>query len=182
MSHLMLLLKFDGDESWPGKKPILGSKTPAAASESRVEALRRENGGLLPVQYIQDIPACPRNRYPVSTTEIRTPLPLFTSIMHRVLQPDEELSESDDGVDETWLGDKHEQEIMIIHTNHLNRASYRSAGWTMRGQRGIPHPFYCSDMFCRQVKKDHEWIGSTKERSKYYHRFSARLWQEKKIS
>ena len=40
------------------------------------------------------------------------PVPLFTSVTHRVLQPDEELSESDDEIDETWVRDKHAEEVM----------------------------------------------------------------------
>lgn len=172
----------DGDESWLGSKSISGSKGPITLVENRVEALRRENNGFLPVQHIQDIPVRPRRKYPVTITKTRTPLPLFTSITHRVLQPDEELSESDDDTDQTWLRDRHAQEIMDVTSEPLELRKLQVRWNDHVKSEQISSAFYCNDVFFRWVKKDKEWLGSNEERLDWYHRFSARLWEEGKIS
>lgn len=167
----------DGDESWLGNESTLASKVPVTAIENRVKAIRSKNQGFLPVHLIQDKSVRVRKEYPVPITKTRTPVALFTSTTHRVLQPDEELSESDDEMVQTWLRDKHAQEIMddTQEPLELRRLQVR---WNdhVKSER-LSSAFYCSDVFFRWVKKDKEWLADNEERLKLYHRFSNRLWE-----
>jgi hypothetical protein len=173
----------DGDESWVSSRPITSNKGPAfVVVESRSEALRRENNGFLPVPYIQDIPTHQRSKYPVPVTRTRTPVPLFTSITRRVLQPDEELSESDDEIDETWVRDKHAEEVMNTTREPLEFRELQIRWNDYVRSEQISSAFYCNDVFFRWVKKNKEWLWSSEKRLIFYHRFSRQLWEAGKIS
>ena len=172
----------DGEESWVSSRSTTGNKGSALVVESRAEALRRENNGFLPVQYIQDIPVHQRSKYPVPITRTRTPVPLFTSITRRVLQPDEELSESDDEIDETWVRDKHAEEVMNVKREPLEFRELQIRWNDHVRSEQISSAFYCNDVFFRWVKKDQEWIRSSEKRLDFYHRFSRQLWEAGKIS
>jgi hypothetical protein len=172
----------DGDESWLGNTSMTGRKAPVTASQNRVEEIRRRNHGFLPVNLIQDKSVRVRKKYPVPTTKTRTPFALFTSITHRVLQPDEELSESDDEIDQTWLRDKHAQEIMDETQEPLELRRLQVRWNDHVKSESLSSAFYCSDVFFRWVKKDKEWLAGNEERLNYYHQFSKRLWEEGKVS
>jgi hypothetical protein len=173
----------DGDESWVSSRSITSSKGSAlVVVESRSEALRRENNGFLPVQYIQDIPTHQRSKYPVPITRTRTPVPLFTSVTRRVLQPDEELSESDDEIDETWVRDKHAEEVMNATREPLEFRELQIRWNDHVRSEQISSAFYCNDVFFRWVKKNKEWLRSSEKRLYFYHRFSRQLWEAGKIS
>lgn len=173
----------DGDESWVSSKLATSNKGPVfVVVESRSEALRRENNGFLPVQHIQDIPAHKRSKYSVPITRTRTPVPLFTSVTHRVLQPDEELSESDDEIDETWVRDKHAEEVMNATREPLEFRELQIRWNDHVRSEQISSAFFCNDVFFRWVKKNKEWLRSSEKRLIFYHRFSRQLWEAGKIS
>jgi VEFS-Box of polycomb protein len=172
-----------GDESWPGTdtpRPL--KELPPPATQNPIIALRKKHGGFLPAQHVVDIPIRQRKTYRVVPTKTSNNLPLFTSVTHRQLQPDEELSESDDDVDETWLRDKHAQQIMDM--THLPLAEREfQIRWNdhVKSER-LPHTFYLSDVFVRWVRKDCEWLRADKERLRMYHRFEQGLRDRGKLS
>jgi hypothetical protein len=172
-----------GDESWPGTdSPRPLKELPPPTTQNPITALRKKHGGFLPAQHVPDIPIRQRKTYRVVPTKTSTNLPLFTSVTHRQLQPDEELSESDDDVDETWLRDKHAQQIMDM--THLPLAEREfQIRWNdhVKSER-LPHTFYLSDVFVRWVRKDREWLSADKERLRLYHQFERGLRDRGKLS
>lgn len=165
-----------GDETWVDTKSTRSLKElPVSTSQKPIIALRKKHHGFLPAQYVPEIPIRQRKTYLVVPTKTRKNLPLFTSVTHRPLQPDEELSESDDEVDETWLRDKHAQQIMDL--THLPLAEREfQIRWNdhVKSER-LPHTFYLSDVFVRWVRKDCEWLRASKERLLLYHQFERGL-------
>lgn len=172
----------DGDESWLGARSVSGVKEPVAPVESPIEALRRKHNGFLPARYVEDIPIRPRKKYPVVATRTRDKLTLFDSITHRPLQPDEELSESEDEFKETWLRDKHAQRIMDEENEPLETRLLWIRWNDHLKSEGMRNPSFASDAFVRWVRKDREWLKSSAERLETYHVFSRQLWEAGKIN
>ena len=172
----------EGDESWLGTKSIPGLKEPVTTVENPVTALRRKKNGFIPPEQVQEIPIRQRKKYPVVPTRTRDKLHLFTSVTHRPLQPDEHLSESDDDVDETWLRDKHAQQIMDMTNLLLGKREFRIRWNDHVKSEGSPHMCYLSDVFVRWTRKDREWLREKRERQNLYFRFATALRYRGKLS
>jgi VEFS-Box of polycomb protein len=130
-----------GDESWLGKKKrttnLVASPRHSDAPRSRGGDMAREVIRRRAPEQIPDIPHRPRRTFPVPAAP--GGVQFYRNITKRVLREGEEVSESDDDIDEEWLLQKHadtidsftdmtkeEKEFIIRFDRHMLREDIAS--------------------------------------------------------
>ena len=164
----------NGESSWTGVVPrrrAPNQPTPHV-SQPATGQLTRKTVRFLVAEEVPDLNLRKRRQYKIVTCRVvRTETPFFRSISHRVAMLDEdEMSESDNDIDQSWLRDKHRDSINSSEL--LNRCEKEfMVRWNAHlMSEYFPHGCFIAESLVRFIRKQRTWLKQssiTKELTKH---------------
>lgn len=164
----------NNNKSWLGAQPQQRSKKNTAGQRKKVgvedpKTALRSAEGFLPFEFVPPFRPEGRRRKRQINLPLITKNPLqaaaYTSISHRPLlanNADDQMSESDDEADDTFLVDRWLQELDLYAREQswsdAKRRLYKRWGYHVFYREQTPHARFIGDTLIRFVRQERQWL------------------------
>ncbi|MCJ1353863.1 MAG: hypothetical protein MMC33_003850 [Icmadophila ericetorum] len=170
-----------GDESWLGKAGSRSSRQIPAIRAQEISRSTSHEGHkatsyaaaeVRPRDEIPDLPVIERRKHKVPPAP--KDIQFFRSTAKRPLQEGEDLSESDDEIDESWLLQKHEEAIESFQDISATEKEFIRRYDSYMLRENLSSSVHLNEALVRFCRKNREWL-QRKEMKTEFHKHAAIL-------